>query len=120
MVRARRLACAGMLTLAACAPSEGARVEGGDPDRGQEAIRQYACPACHLIPGITGKAVFVGPRLHNLADRIYIAGVLPNTPENLVAWLRDPPAIDPLTAMPRLGLTERDARDIAAYLYEQE
>jgi cytochrome c1 len=32
-------------------------------------------------------------------------------------WIRDPPGVDAKTAMPRLGVTEPDARDIAAYLY---
>jgi cytochrome c1 len=43
--------------------------------------------------------------------------MLPNTPENLVRWLRDPQKLNPRTAMPDLGVTERDAQDIAAYLY---
>jgi hypothetical protein len=32
-------------------------------------------------------------------------------------WIKDPPAIDRLTAMPKLGVADRDARDIAGYLY---
>jgi cytochrome c1 len=47
----------------------------------------------------------------------YIAGQLPNTPDNLVKWIEDPPAIEPKTAMPKLGLSEAQARDIASYLY---
>jgi cytochrome c len=43
--------------------------------------------------------------------------VLPNTPENMFRWLQNPPAVDPLTAMPNLGVTEADARDMAGYLY---
>ena len=35
----------------------------------------------------------------------------------LTAWLRDPPAIDPSTAMPDLGLSEAEALHMAAYLY---
>jgi cytochrome c1 len=34
-----------------------------------------------------------------------------------VAWLLDPPQIDPLTAMPAPGISEAEARDVAAYLY---
>ena len=51
-----------------------------------------------------------------MAKRAVIAGVLPNTPENLVRWLRAPQEVSPHNAMPDLGLTERDARDIAAFL----
>jgi len=34
-----------------------------------------------------------------------------------VRWIQNPPAIDSKTAMPFLGVSERDARDIAEYLY---
>jgi hypothetical protein len=59
----------------------------------------------------------VGPSLAGFGGRAYIAGVLPNTPVNLVTWISDPPGVDSLTAMPNLGVTSRDAVDIAEYLY---
>jgi cytochrome c1 len=59
----------------------------------------------------------VGPPLAGVASRAYIAGVLPNTPENMMVWVRDPQGVDSLTAMPNTGVTASDARDIAAYLY---
>jgi cytochrome c1 len=90
---------------------------GGDAERGRQAIRQNACPTCHIIPGISEANGLVGPPLDRFADRVYIGGVLPNTPDNLVAWIIDPPGIDPLTAMPPSGVSEAEARDIAAYLY---
>jgi hypothetical protein len=52
-----------------------------------------------------------------MASRLYVGGVLANTPENLVAWIVDPPAHDLLTAMPVTGIGEAEARDVAAYLY---
>jgi cytochrome c1 len=58
----------------------------------------------------------VGPPLKGVASRVIIGGVLPNSPENMVLWLRHPQKVAPLTAMPDLGVTEQDARDIAAYL----
>jgi cytochrome c2 len=48
---------------------------------------------------------------------MYVAGMLPNTPDNLMHWIREPKAVNPKTAMPQLGVTERDAADIAAYIY---
>ena len=48
---------------------------------------------------------------------MYIAGVLPNDPENVVRWIMNPPSVDEKTAMPYLGVTDRDARDMAEYLY---
>ena len=94
------------------------RVEGGDPLRGPAAIRHYGCGSCHAIPGVA-RAVDaeVGPPLDRYGRRVYVAGRLPNTPENLTAWLREPQRYEPGGAMPNLGVTDRDARDIAAYLY---
>jgi cytochrome c len=90
---------------------------GGDPERGKETIRQNGCPTCHIIPGMREAKGQVGPPLDRFAERVYVAGVLPNTPANLVAWIRNPPGIDPLTAMPASGMSEAEARDVAAYLY---
>ena len=90
----------------------------GDPDveRGKRAMLQYACVACHQIPGVTGAEVRVGPPLHGVGSRKVIGGVLDNTPENMAQWLRSPPGHAPGTAMPALGVTTRDARDMAAFL----
>ena len=88
-----------------------------DPKRGKAAMGQYACSTCHEIPGVAGANAPVGPPLTEMASRQFIAGVLPNTPQNMIRWLRAPQKIDPLTAMPNLGVTERDARDMTAYLY---
>lgn len=46
-----------------------------------------------------------------------IAGELPNSPANLVRWIKDPKSVEPGTDMPDLGLTDQQARDVAAYLY---
>jgi cytochrome c1 len=94
-----------------------AHMVGGAPSRGPALIRSYGCGTCHTVPGVTGANGLVGPPLTGLAERAYIAGVLPNAPENLVRWIENPKAVDSLTAMPVLGVTPADARDIAAYLY---
>ncbi|HJQ62879.1 MAG TPA: c-type cytochrome [Burkholderiales bacterium] len=85
-------------------------------DRGRIALQQYACAGCHRIPGVTGHEARVGPPLAGIASRTTLGGVLPNSPDNLVRWIREPQQHSPLTAMPDLRVTERDARDIAAYL----
>jgi cytochrome c len=92
-------------------------ITGGDPETGRVKIRNYGCQACHTIPGVTGADSWVGPPLMHWSRRVYIAGELPNTPENLSRWLQHPPQIEPKTAMPDMGVTEQDSRDIAAYLY---
>ncbi|WP_411881659.1 c-type cytochrome [Polaromonas sp. YR568] len=88
----------------------------GDAERGRLALAQYACQACHTIPGITSSSPNVGPPLQGLASRSLIAGKLANTPDNLVGWIRQPKNVKPLTAMPDMGVSEGDARDMAAYL----
>jgi cytochrome c len=80
-------------------------------------MQSSGCAACHVIPGIRRPRGVVGPTLDAFAARSYIAGMLPNTPPNLVRWMIDPPAVTPGTAMPALGLNEAQAQDIAAYLY---
>jgi cytochrome c1 len=85
-------------------------------EQARVALRQYACVACHRIPGVTGSATHVGPPLHGLARRELIAGRLPNTRDNLVRWIRAPQAVKPGSAMPDLGVTEEHARVMAAYL----
>jgi cytochrome c len=90
---------------------------GGSVHRGAAAIERYGCGSCHIIPGISGAQGRAGTSLAGIADRIYIAGVLQNTPENMVRWIENPPAVDSKTVMPNLGVTDQDARDIAGYLY---
>jgi cytochrome c len=90
---------------------------GGAPSKGEHAIYTYGCSTCHTIPGIRGADALVGPPLTKMSRRSYIAGVLQNTPDNMIKWLQNPPGVDPLTAMPNLGISDSDARDIASYLY---
>ena len=89
----------------------------GDPSHGPEKIRQYGCYSCHTIPGITGANGLVGPPLAGIRDRVFLAGELPNTPENITQWIQHPRQFEPHTVMPEMGVTDQDSRDIAAYLY---
>ena len=110
----------GLATLAACEgpePPAHQRIVDGDPRFGRTVVAAYGCTACHQIPGIKQPTGSVGPSLAGFGRRAYIAGRLPNRPAMLTAWLLDPPAIDPATAMPAQGLSETEARDVAAYLY---
>jgi cytochrome c1 len=90
---------------------------GGDPHRGKAAISAYGCGTCHTIPGVKGADALVAAPLTSMGQRAYIGGVMKNTPGNLIRWIQDPPAVDPMTAMPKLNVSEADARDIASYLY---
>lgn len=96
------------------------QITGGNAPRGLASMKRYGCGSCHNAEGLPRLAPGIAPPLESLTSRAYIAGVLENKPENLVRWIVNPPAIDPLTAMPVVGVTEFDARDIAAYLYSLE
>ncbi len=90
---------------------------GGSAARGSSAIGRYGCGSCHMIPGVSGASGLAGPPLSGIGNRIYIAGVLQNTPPNMIRWIENPPAVDEHTVMPNLGVTHQDAIDIAGYLY---
>src|SRR5919198_3781207 len=103
-----------------CRPSattEASMITGGDIERGRSAIGRYGCAACHTIPGIRGANATVGPPLDRIAVRGYLGGHLANSPDNMIKWIQRPQDVDPKNVMPNMGVTDQDARDIAAYLY---
>ncbi len=107
------------MLLGACEQAEEAafRGPGADVARGRALVAATGCGSCHVIPGLARARGMGGPPLTNFGQRAYIAGRLPNQPDALVRWLLDPPAVDSLTAMPRVGFSVAQARDVAAYLY---
>ena len=115
--RATLAALALLTTLPAVAAGPVWRVIGGEAQRGPERMVAYGCVACHTVPGIAGANGNVGPPLTRFGSRTYIAGMLRNSPSNLMRWIRDPQGVVPGNAMPNMGVTDAEARDIAAYLY---
>jgi cytochrome c len=105
------------LTLVACEKQTRIPAAPGDAEHGKLLLRQYGCGTCHTIPGVAAARGNVGPPLDAIASRVYLAGILPNTPQNMVRWIRAPQEIDPRTAMPNLQVPEAHARDMTAYLY---
>ena len=57
-----------------------------------------------------------GPRLR--FRRALIGSGLPNRPETLIPYLMDAPSVDPGSPMPPMPISEEEARDAAAWLYE--
>ena len=96
---------------------EAEAMTGGSVSRGRTAIDKYGCAACHTIPGIDKAVATVGPPLTQIARRQYLGGHLVNTPDNMMKWLQHPQQIDPKNAMPEMGVTDQDARDITAFFY---
>ena len=95
-------------------PDEGTTVE---ETRGRALVQAHGCGTCHVIPGVEGADGLTGPPLTAMGWQAYVAGVLPNTPEALARFIMDPQAVDPRSAMPRLGLDASEAAAIAAFLY---
>jgi cytochrome c len=89
----------------------------GNPNQGAIEISRSGCGSCHMIPGIQHADGLVGPPLTDFARRTIVAGVLPNTPDNLIRWVRYPQEVVAGNAMPDGNLSDQQARDIAAYLY---
>ncbi len=97
----------------------------GDPTRGRVLLDTKGCGTCHRMTGaepplkpsplpvtVPAEAMVAGmalaPDLRHTRARFQ--------PAALVPWLLDPVAVKPDTTMPKVPLTEAEARDIAAYL----
>ena len=95
-----------------------AALTNGDPSHGPDLIRRYGCGGCHTISAVPGADGKVAASLEELRKRVFIGGgVIRNTPENLVRWIVNPRALSSKTAMPQTGIDEKEARDVAAFLY---
>lgn len=92
-------------------------ITGGNSDTGRVVIARVGCGSCHVIPGVTGATGRVGPSLQGIATRATIAGVLSNDPSQMRRWLKHPQAVLPGNGMPDQPITDREARDVSAYLY---
>lgn len=109
-----------LLFVAGCgragAADDAIREVGGDPAVGRALIRSYGCGGCHHVPGVQSAGGVVGPPLGGIAERVYLAGMLPNNPENMMHWIRFPQQVQPGNAMPDMGVTEEEALHITTYL----
>jgi cytochrome c2 len=81
----------------------------GEDELQAKALMATKCSACHVIPGIATAHGHVGPSLTGISDRALLAGTIPNTPDNLRAFLLHPQKSAPGGAMPELSLTPHQA-----------
>ena len=58
-----------------------------------------------------------GPPFAGIGRRTVLAGKHPKSADNMVRWLMSPQPGEPGNAMPDTWLSERQARDVAAFLY---
>jgi cytochrome c oxidase subunit 2 len=95
---------------AAPAPGDSAR------SIGEHVFLSRGCAACHAIRG-TGANAAMGPDLTHLASRRTLgAGAIPNTPQNLTAWIQDAQGIKPGVDMPRMTLQPAELQALVSYL----
>lgn len=88
---------------------------GGDAAEGADLFTAKGCAGCHAVKGFAQGRV--GPDLTHLQSRTTFAGsIFSMSPENLAAWLRDPPGEKPGSRMPNLKLTEDEIAKLVAYL----
>jgi cytochrome c oxidase subunit 2 len=104
-------------------PHELADPMSGDAARGAAFFKTAPCIACHTVQGVS--AGVIGPNLTHVGSRTSIgAGLYPNDPAHLMAWIKDAPMMKPGSQMmalgagfmPAGGLTDQQIADLAAYL----
>jgi cytochrome c oxidase subunit 2 len=84
--------------------------------KGRATFLSLSCVNCHTVSGTSAAGTF-GPDLSHLMSRDTLgSGVIPNTPENLRAWVKDPQAIKPGNLMPNMQLNSRELDEVVAYL----
>ena len=76
----RLIVALSLLLLAGCGSREEAVV--GDRENGRLLLRQFGCGQCHRIPGVSDAQGDRGPPLAGVGSRVYLGGVVPNTPAN--------------------------------------
>jgi cytochrome c len=109
-----------LVGLVACARDDvelAESITAGNVERGKRAFRRFGCGSCHEVHGDRTSQGHAGPALDHFALQSYLPGGLANTPASLTRWIRRPREVSPNTAMPELGVSEQEGRDLAAYLY---
>ena len=91
-------------------------VDRAEVAEGKRVFQSTACVNCHVVSGTIGTGEY-GPDLTHLMSRDTIAsGILPNTTDNLRAWIKDPEALKPGSRMPAMKLSDKDLDALTAYL----
>jgi cytochrome c2 len=106
------------------AERETVSLAGADIARGRKLLEDKGCGSCHLFGGVaalpaapldareTRPAVMLAPDLRHARERLDAA--------TLIGWLRDPGAMKAGTLMPETPMSDREQRDIAAYILQAE
>jgi cytochrome c2 len=106
--------------------AEPPELKGADLGKGRQLVEAKGCGSCHVFTGAPiqasappsmdprefDRAFKLAPDLRVTRER--------TTPARLLAWLEDPKAVKPDSAMPKIALTPAEAKDIAAFLWSAE
>ncbi|HET9651595.1 MAG TPA: c-type cytochrome, partial [Usitatibacter sp.] len=88
----------------------------GAAKHGRDLFLSGSCMLCHAVQGTTASAR-KAPDLTHVASRERLAaGRIPNTPQQLAAWITDPQKIKPGVNMPAHRLPPEDLQALVAYL----
>ncbi len=105
-----------LVCTTAAVAAKASQIADGNPELGRRLAERYHCGSCHTIPGVSAARGRLAISLDSFGQRSYIAGRIPNQAPLLARWIESPRSLIPDTAMPDMGVTPADARDIAAYL----
>ncbi len=98
------------------AAQQAAAVDVPEARAGRDVFTSVACVNCHTVRGTPANGVF-GPDLTHLMSRATLgAGVAPNTPKNLRAWVNDPASLKPGALMPAMKVSGDELDRLVAYL----
>ncbi|HIE64768.1 MAG: c-type cytochrome [Nitrospira sp.] len=79
---------------------------------GKMVINMKGCTGCHRIGKLSLQRVTISPDLTTVGDRLKEGW--------MYSWIKDPQKYRPDTLMPNLGLSDMQARSVAAYLSERK
>ncbi len=84
--------------------------------RGRDVFMTARCAGCHTIRGTDANGQ-LAPDLTHIGSRKTIgAGTMPNKPEHMKLWVRDPQASKPGNQMPPNPLSPEDLQAVVTYL----
>ena len=80
-----------------------------DESEGKNIFELQKCVSCHIVDG---KGGYVGPSLDNLTQRLETGWVY--------KWLRNPQKYRPRTIHPNYGFSEKEAKQLTAFLIRKQ
>jgi cytochrome c5 len=102
-------------------------IAGADLGKGRRLLETKGCGSCHVMSMVEALPSSTPPvmdaksfeRAFKLAPDLVVARAR-MSPSKVVAWLKDPVAMKPDSAMPKIALTDAEIKDIAGYLFTAE